>query len=150
MNIYRGSKMVHFFRVKENGSVRNPTFTAIVVSFFLWIPTLILLRHSMIFAICVTLAEYVMSAVVFSKPIRLAVQRLLYMTRFPRIVGGLPSKSSVKWEEANKEMLSRANIVVFKGVGAQSSQKMTQIHKGQFENTVDLNTDKRTGTWRLD
>ena len=108
---------------------------------------MIILRNSMIFAICSMLIEYVVSAVVFSKPLRLPIQKILYATRFPRIIGGAPSKGSTKWLAANREMLRRSNITIFHGNGAINSLETYVIHKGAFENKVDLKTDEREATW---
>jgi hypothetical protein len=139
--------MVYFFRIKESGSIKTPTFTAIVVSFILWLLTIIILRHSMLFAICAMVVEYIFAAIVFSKPLRIPIQKILYKTRYPRIVGGAPSRSATRWLEANREMLGRANISIFRGVGAGKTTGGIQIHGGGFENVVPLARDDRTATW---
>jgi hypothetical protein len=142
--------MVHFFRIKETGSVKNPTFTAVVVSFILWIITGILLRGSIIWATAFMIAEYVAAAVIFSKPLRLPIQKILYATRYPRIIGGSPSKASVKWIHANREMLRRANVSIFHGRGAIVREKLHKVHQGSFTNQVDIKTDGREALWSKD
>ena len=140
--------MVNFFRIKENGSVKTPTFTAVGVSFVLWLLTVIVLRHYMLTATCVMIVEYIISAILFSKPIRVPIQKLLYSTRFPHIVGGTPAPSTVRWIAANSEMLRRTNLTIFYGKNSTNQVDLYNIHKGGFDNTVVIQTDDRAAKWQ--
>lgn len=139
--------MVHFFRIKEKGSVRAPTLVAVTVSICLWLLTLAVLRSHMYYAIFSMIVEYFFCAIVFSTSLRIPVQKLLYSIRFPLIVGGSASRTSMKWAEANRDMLARSHISLFYGTNAVGDVQGAHRRNLMANQKMPFTADNRKADW---
>lgn len=101
---------VQFFRINEHGGLRRPTIFALGVFSLTALVTLIVLRNHPIIAVFIVCpAEYILCALIFSKPLRVSLGRFLHWTRYPYI-STAPQPEDDRWVAANKDLFDRLKI----------------------------------------
>mgnify|MGYP005646981113 CR=1 FL=1 len=107
--------MVKFFRISETGSLKRPTLFALGAFAALSASSVaIFFDYPFVVIFAMWPAEYVLCALLFSKPFRITLSRYLHWTRYPHISSS-PTESDVEWQKSNEELFNKTGVRLFKG-----------------------------------